>query len=78
MPLYSMLNNETNEEFEINVKYSELETYLKDNPDVKQVFNKFPATGDSIRLGIRKPDDSFRDVLRTVQHHHKKDNINTF
>lgn len=78
MPNYSMRNNQTQEEFEVTLKYSELETYLKENPHIKQIFTRFPGTCDSIRLGIRKPDDNFRDVLRNVRHHHKKDSINTF
>lgn len=78
MPIYSMRNNQTQEEFEVTLKYSELETYLKENTHIQQIFTKFPGTGDSVRLGIRKPDDNFRDVLRNVRHHHKKDSINTF
>jgi len=78
MPIYSMCNIETQEEFEVVLKYSELEQYLKDNTHIKQIFNKFPGFGDPVRLGIRKPDDGFRDVLRNVRHHHKKDSINTF
>jgi len=78
MPIYSMRNNETLEEFEINIKYSELEEYLNTNSNVQQIFTRFPGTGDPVRLGLRKPDDNFRDVLRNVQHHHKKDSINTW
>jgi hypothetical protein len=73
-----MRNNETQEEFEVTLKYSELEQYLKDNSNIQQIFNRFPGFGDPVRLGLRKPDDSFRDVLKTVQHHHKKDSINTW
>jgi hypothetical protein len=78
MPIYSIRNNETQEEFEINLKYSDLEQYLKDNPTHQQIFTKFPGFGDPVRLGLRKPDDGFRDVLKNVRHHHKKDSINTF
>ncbi len=78
MPIYSMRNNRTQEEFEVTLKYSELEIYLKENSDIQQIFTKFPGTGDSVRLGIRKPDDNFRDVLKNVKHHHKKDSINTW
>lgn len=76
MPIYSVRNKETQEEFEVSLKYSELNQYLNDNPNIQQIFTKFPATGDSIRLGIKRPDEGFRDVLRNVQHHHKKDSIN--
>ncbi len=78
MPIYSMRDNTTLEEFEVNMKYSDLEEYLKQNPNIQQIFTKFPATGDPARLGIKRIDDGFRDVLKNVKHHHKKDSINTF
>jgi hypothetical protein len=79
MPIYSVMDRNTNEVFEVNMKFTEFEQYLKENSDnIKQVFTKFPATGDPVRLGKVKPDDGFRDVLRNVRHHHKKDSINTF
>jgi hypothetical protein len=78
MPIYSVMDTTTEEVLEVNMKFTEFEQYLKDNSQFKQVFTKFPALGDPVRLGRRKPDDSFRDVLRNVKHHHKKDSINTF
>jgi hypothetical protein len=76
MPIYSIKNIETDEVFEVNMKFSDLEKYLSDNPSHKQIFTRFPGTADPIRMGIRKPDDGFRDVLRNVQHHHKRNSIN--
>lgn len=78
MPIYTIQNTETDDVFEVNMKYSDLESYFKENPSYKQLFTRFPGIGDSVRLGMRKPDDGFRDVLRNVQHHHKKDSVNTF
>lgn len=78
MPIYSVLNTETNESFEVNMKFSDFEEYLEKNKNLKQIFTKFPSIGDSIRMGVRKPDDGFRDVLKNVQHHHKKNSINTW
>jgi len=78
MPIYSVMNKDTEEFFEVNMKFAEFEKYLKDNTNLKQVFTKFPALGDSVRLGMRKPDDGFRDVLQNVKHHHKRDSINTW
>lgn len=78
MPIYSAMNKDTDEVFEVNMKFTEFEQYLNDNTHITQVFTKFPALGDSVRLGMRKPDDGFRDVLRNVKHHHKKDSINTW
>jgi hypothetical protein len=78
MPIYSIMNTETEEVFEVNIKFAELETYLIDNKNHKQVFTKFPGYGDPVRLGIKKPDEGFKDVLRTVSSHHKRNIINTF
>jgi hypothetical protein len=78
MPIYSIRNNETKEEYEVTVKLSELEVYLKDNPHLQQIFNKFPGIGDSVRLGIRRPDDNFRDVLKKAKSAHKYSTVNDF
>jgi hypothetical protein len=76
MPIYSVMNKDTTEVFDVNMKFTEFEQYLNDNINITQVFTKFPALGDSVRLGKRKPDDGFRDVLKTVAGHHKKNVIN--
>ena len=78
MPTYTFRNDETTEEFDILMSMAEREKYVQDNPHLTQIHRKAPALGDPIRLGVRKPDDSFRDVLKNVKHHHKKDNINTW
>ena len=78
MPIYSVMDTTTEEVFEVNMKFTDFEQYLKDNINIKQVFTRFPAVGDPIRMGVRKPDDSFRDVLKNVGHHHKKNEINTW
>lgn len=77
MPIYSMRNNQTQEEFEVNMKYSDLSEYLKSNPHIQQIFTKFPGMVDPVRVGIRKPDDGFRDVLKKAKIH-KHNTINDF
>lgn len=77
MPIYSMRNNETQEEFEVTLKYSELEQYLQNNPNIQQIFNRFPGFGDPVRLGLKRPDDGFRDVLKKAKIH-KHNTINDF
>lgn len=78
MPVYSMRNNETSEEFEINIKYSELETYLKENPHITQIFTKFPGTADPARLGRVKVPDSFKEVLKKAKDSHRHSTVNTW
>lgn len=82
MPFYTFLNTETNEIFEDMMSISEKETYLQNNPHIKQEFSSAPAIGDSVRLGLRKPDSGFRDLLKTIKKNTKsyrhKNGINTF
>lgn len=78
MPIYSVKNTDTDEIFEVNMKFSEFENFLQENSNYIQAFIKFPASGDAVRMGKRKPDDNFRDVLRDVSHHHRRNSINTF
>lgn len=77
MPTYSMKNIETDEIFEISMPMAAREQYLKDNPHIKQIFTTFPAIGDSVRLGIRKPDNAFRDVLTKAKSSHLGSTIDT-
>lgn len=70
MPVYSVRNNETDDLFEVNMKYSEFTEYLDQNPNLQQVFTKFPGVVDSVRIGVRKTDSSFRDVLSKAKSAH--------
>jgi hypothetical protein len=72
-----MKNTLTDEEFEIRLSMAEREQYLSDNPHITQIFTKFPATLDSVRLGIRKPDRAFNDVLQKAKNAHHHSTIDT-
>ena len=82
MPNYTFLNKETEEYIEVNMSISERDKYLEDNPNLQQVIHKAPSIGDSVRLGLRKPDSGFRDVLKEIKKKHSgvisKSTINTF
>ena len=77
LPNYSFENTKTNEQFDETMSMSERETYLLDNPHIKQIFNKFPGIVDSVCIGVRKPDAGFRDVLKKAKVH-KDNTINDF
>ncbi len=70
MPVYSIQNTETLDEFEVSMKYSELTEYLGQNPQLKQIFTRFPGVVDPTRIGVRKTDNSFRDVLSKAKSAH--------
>jgi len=78
MPTYSFKNKITEEVFEKSMKYEDKSSYLSENPDIIQVFDKFPGYADSGRLGMKKPNDGFRDVLKNIKSHHKHNTINSF
>lgn len=76
MPTYTFLNTDTQEETNLIMSIAEYEQYKQDNPHMTQKLAT-PAFGDSVRLGIRKPDDNFNDVLKKAKSAHKHSTINT-
>jgi hypothetical protein len=75
---YTFLNKDTQEITTVSMSMSEHDQYLKDNPHLVQQFVSAPGIGDSARLGLRKPDDSFRDVLRSIKRRNPRSTVNTF
>lgn len=71
-----MKNTETNEVTDITMSIADREQYLAENPHIIQLFVPQPVL-DSVRLGIRKPDRGFNDVLSKAKNAHWKSNINT-
>lgn len=78
MPSYSFLDENTLEEFEQIMSNSDRELFLEENPHIKQTFKRFPGIVDSVRIGVRRPDDNFRDVLKKAKNAHKYNTVNDF
>ena len=84
MPTYSFRNNETQEVFDQFFKsIAAKEEFLVNNPHLQQVHTSSTPTVDPVRLGLRKPDDTFRDILKQVKRNNSTrfnpaDGINTF
>ena len=78
MPKYDFRNIETGEETEVWLKISELDDFKANNPHLQQFLKGAPGLGDSIRMGLRKPDQGFREVLSKAKEAHPKGNVNTF
>ena len=67
MPVYSFENPETGEAYDLTMSYSELDQYLKDHPEVHQVFRMNLV--DPVGIGISKPPSDFsKYVLGKVKH----------
>lgn len=79
MPTYSFINKQTGEEFDISMSMSELDSYKSNNPHLEQTITSAPALADPSRLGLRKPDSGFRDVLKRIKKASGRSNkINTW
>lgn len=72
MPSYTFRNLETDEVYTTVMSMGEREDFLKSNPHMQQVIHSAPALGDSIRMGLRKPDAGFRDRLKEIKKAHSK------
>lgn len=66
MPTYKFKDNESGEEFEKFMSISAREDYLKQNPHITQMVNGSPSIGDPVRLGLRKVDGGFKEVLQKI------------
>ena len=76
MPTYTFINKETGEEQTHFFTLAEREEFIKNNPNMTQQLST-PAFGDSVRLGIRRHDDNFNDVLKKAKSAHKYSTIET-
>jgi len=76
MPIYTFRDKSTGETFTESMKISDRETYLSENPHIEQVLTAV-AFGDSVRLGVRKTDDSFNDILKYTKRRNPRSNIKT-
>ena len=70
MPLYRFRNKKTRREWEVSMSMREREEYLAENDDVESIITRAPSIGDPIRMGITRPDESFRDRLREIKNAH--------
>lgn len=81
MPTYSFRNILTGEEFDQIMPIKKLDQYKIDNPDFEQLLGT-PSIGDPVRLGLKKPDDTFRDILKQIKKNNDsrrvRSTINTF
>ena len=66
MANYTFYDTKTKKQFDIDMSISELDSYKESNPHLEQIIKTAPAIADPTRLGIRKPDAGFRDVLKRV------------
>lgn len=67
--IYSFIDTETEEEFELEMPYEDLGGFLEANPNLNQTFRI--NLGDPIRMGVQKPPSDFsKYVLGRVKEAH--------
>jgi len=78
MPTYSFFETKCPDHiWTTEMTYAEREEYLSANPNVQQTLCA-PAFGQAERMGFRKPDDGFRDVLRRIKSKHLRSTVETY
>lgn len=77
MPKYTFLNKESNDIEEYYFNISSYDDFIKDNPHLERYHEPGigPAMGDPVRLGIRKPDSGFQEVLSKIHAANYKSNL---
>lgn len=84
MPTYTFRNTQTNEIETHTMRISEYDNFKANNPTLERFFEsgEGPAMGDPIKLGLKKPDAGFRDVLKEIKGKYDakltRSTINTF
>jgi hypothetical protein len=74
MPTYIFRNTETEEIYDKIMSWNSREEYLKENPNLEVIMGA-PAMGDSVRLGIKKPDQGFNEVLSKIHAANYRSNL---
>ena len=74
MPTYTFRDKNTGEVFDKLMKIADKEQFLLDHPHLESIIGA-PAMGDSVRLGIRRSDDGFREVLSKIGAANYKSNL---
>jgi predicted nucleic acid-binding Zn ribbon protein len=66
MPIYQYKNEETGEVSDKFMSIADMLQFEIDNPHMKKIIQAV-AFGDSARMGIRKTDNDFNDLLKTIK-----------
>lgn len=66
MPIYEFMNKESGLIEDHLVKIADVEQFLLDNPLLTKTMTTAPSIGDPVRLGVRKQDGGWREVLTKV------------
>lgn len=65
MPTYIFRDKNTGEQFEKLMKISELDSFRAENPHLETIIQA-PMVCDPVRVGARKTDSGFKEVLQKI------------
>ena len=66
MPIYEFIDTKTEKVHTVTMSIKEKEEYLARNEHIQSYFTQATTLGDAVRLGLKKPDDGFKEVLSRV------------
>lgn len=66
MPTYAFRDKVTGDVTEKFMSISSREDYLKENPHLEPIINGAPMICDPVRIGARKLDTGFKEVLQRI------------
>jgi len=81
MPLYTFIDHKTGDKEQAWMSYDEMKEYLSKHPNLEIDFaGSSPGLHSGIGLGVRKPDEGFKDLLGEMKKTHNKrgGNVNDF
>lgn len=74
MPTYTFRNKDTGEVYDKLMSWDNRVKYLEENPNLETLIGA-PVLGDSVRLGIRRTDDGFKEVLSKISAANYRSNL---
>jgi hypothetical protein len=77
MPSYNFRDKNTNEEITEFLWVSEVDQYLADNPHLEAMVPNTSAQVDPWRMGRKKPDETFRELLRGIKRKYRGSTVET-
>jgi hypothetical protein len=74
MPTYTFRDKDTEEIFDKIMSWDSRQKFLEENPNLEVIMGA-PAMGDPVRLGVRRNDDGFKEVLSKISAANYKSNL---
>jgi hypothetical protein len=67
MPIYQFRNKETEEVFEINLKISEYDDYMKENPNLERYYTTAPGITSGHKTARQLAGSEWNDLLGRIK-----------